>query len=247
MSQRPVYDDAFFADLELGALRSARIIVPILLNIVKVQGVLDVGCGRAAWLKAFLDNGVTDIHGLDGSWVKPDSLLIDPSAFTPTDLTQPLKCARTYDLAVCLEVVEHLPAAAGRALVRELARATPLVLFSAAIPGQGGVNHVNEQWPPYWTDLFAQLDFVRLDPIRRHIWQDPRVDDWYRQNICLFARRAKIAEVPALQQEEELARTLKLECIHEHILSRYTYFGGLLREIPRAAVRALKSRMPWNR
>jgi SAM-dependent methyltransferase len=148
------YTNQYFSALEIGVIPSARVIVPLVLGLVRARSVIDIGCGRGAWLKVFRENGVTDIHGMDGSHVDPESLLIDPSEFTAADLARPFTIARTYDLAVCLEVAEHLPAAAAPALVRELTRAAPVVLFSAAIPGQQGLGHVNEQWPMYWSRLF---------------------------------------------------------------------------------------------
>src|SRR5205823_3545352 len=127
------------------------------------------------------------LRGLDGPSVDASHLLIDPACFTPVDLARCPELAETFDLALCLEVAEHLPPRASRPLVRLLTRAAPLVLFSAAIPGQGGVGHRNEQWPDYWRARFAEFGYRRLDPVRRHVWQDPRVAGWYQQNLYLYA------------------------------------------------------------
>ena len=96
----------------------------------------------------------------------------------------------TCDLAICLEVAEHLTPAAGARLVKTLCSVAPVVLFSAAIPAQGGTNHINEQWQSHWADEFAAHGFDCFDPIRPEIWNDRDVFPWYRQNILLFVSRS---------------------------------------------------------
>jgi hypothetical protein len=113
------------------------------------------------------------------------------------------KARGRYDLAVCLEVAEHLPESSAADLVRALTAFAPVVLFSAAVPGQGGVGHINEQWPAYWKGLFEQHGFYRRDPIRPRIWTNERVHWWYRQNIFLFASRQKVEESRALADTED--------------------------------------------
>jgi hypothetical protein len=236
-----VYDDQFFDLQKVGALRSARIVVTVLLNVIKPKSVVEVGCGHGAWLRAFQENGVQVIKGLDGPYVDKSKLLIEPSCFGPADLSQSLKTDKHYDLVTCLEVAEHLPEKVGRGLIMNLTDAAPLVLFSAAIPGQGGLNHINEQWPAYWQALFAERGFVRLDPIRRHIWQDDRVDWWYRQNIYLYASEAAIKNSSSLQAERALACTTEFELVHLSIFYRYKSLRGIIREVPRVARRKVKS------
>jgi hypothetical protein len=98
------------------------------------------------------------------------------------------------DMAVCLEVAEHLTPASGEWLVGELCRTTTKgVWFSAAIPHQGGDGHLNEQWPTYWHDRFASHGWLLDDPIREFIWRDDLIEPWYKQNV-LYARRATAAE-----------------------------------------------------
>jgi hypothetical protein len=79
-------------------------------------------------------------------------------------------------------------------LVAELTSLAPVVLFSAAIPFQGGLNHVNEQWPDYWAALFAAHGFRVADVLRWRIWNDAQVTWWYKQNILLFAHDDMIAQ-----------------------------------------------------
>ena len=121
-----------------------------------------------------------------------------------------------------------------RTLVTRLTAAAPLVLFSAAIPGQPGIRHVNEQWPSYWRRLFAEQGFEQLDPLRREIRHDRRVKWWYRQNLLLYASKAAIAETPRLQEEATRAPRAELEWVHRRVLEnalvRYATPTGIVRE-----------------
>jgi SAM-dependent methyltransferase len=234
------YDAEFFAQQADGSLRSARVVVPMVMELFRPKSVVDFGCGVGAWLRAFAENGVDDYLGLDGGYVDPTRLLIDPSRFRPSDLSNPRSVERAYDLAVCLEVAEHLSPSVAPALVRVLTDTAPVVLFSAAIPGQGGTHHVNEQWPTYWQALFARLDYRRLDPIRPRIWRDTRVESWYRQNLFVYASAATVSASADLRAEAELARESGLELIRADHLARLTTARGILAEAPRAVWRALR-------
>jgi hypothetical protein len=86
---------------------------------------------------------------------------------------------------VSLEVAEHLPESRAASFVADLCRLAPVVLFSAAIPGQGGTGHVNEQWPGYWADLFGARGYSVSGALRWRIWNDCRVCNWYSQNMLV--------------------------------------------------------------
>jgi SAM-dependent methyltransferase len=238
------YTDEFFDKQVWGSLESARVVVPILLKYIQPSSVIDVGCGRGAWLLALRENGVRRTTGLDGKHVDTSMLLIEQGDFVTADLTRPLSIKDRYDLAICLEVAEHLPSTCARQLVRSLTGLSTLVLFSAAIPGQGGFLHVNEQWPPYWTRLFQEQGFVRLDPIRPRIWQNTRVEWWYRQNIFLYASNSEIRRSPSLLAEAALAAQEDIELIHSSIVGRRESLPGVLSDLPRAVRSALARRFP---
>lgn len=226
---RAVYDHAFFARHTQDTLRSAEIIVPILQRLIHPASVIDIGCGMGAWLKAFENYGAKSLRGLDGDYIDLSTFLVDSRCFIPVDLIQPPRIDETYDLAVCLEVAEHLPESSAAGLVELLTSASPFVLFSAAIPGQRGPGHVNEQWPVYWQKLFQKRGFQRLDPIRRHIWRDRQVQPWYRQNLFLYVANDAIAESLLLQEEQRLA---ELDLVYVDLLSRYRTLRGALSLLP---------------
>lgn len=194
------YDDHFYRAQSSGSLRSAQIVVPFLLNTIPCRSVVDLGCGLGTWLSAFVSNGITDIMGIDGPYVERKNLLIPSSCFMAGDLTNPPAVDRVFDLAICLEVAEHIPSGAADRLVDKLVALSGFILFSAAIPFQGGENHINEQWPNYWIDKFAQHDYVPLDLLRDKFWDNEAIEFWYRQNLLLFVRRDLLSQVQQVPQ-----------------------------------------------
>jgi hypothetical protein len=206
------YSEQFFVGQKDLSYQSARQVVPIVQQFVPVRSVCDVGCGVGTWLRSFHEAGVQDVVGFDGHYVDKNLLEIPSSSFHEADLRQPLRLDRTFDLAVSIEVAEHLPESRGASFVEDLTRLAPVVLFSAAIPRQGGTAHINEQWQSYWANLFAQLDFVTCDVLRPIIWNNSEIARWYRQNIILFCRRDFLPEVPSLNATE--GSSLPLAVVH---------------------------------
>jgi SAM-dependent methyltransferase len=209
-----LYDSGFFDEVDSFAIASAEVIVPLVRKLIEAQSVLDVGCGRGAWLKVFERASVREIAGVDGPHVDRDQLLIRPTQFSAIDLRNPAPLGRQFDLAICLEVAEHLPASVASQLVEMLAAAAPVILFSAAVPGQGGVAHINEQWPEYWRGLFAEKEYFLLDPIRPAVFLDRRVAWWYRQNVVMYCSAAALASNPLLQQHVCAEDDFGIEWLH---------------------------------
>jgi SAM-dependent methyltransferase len=185
------YNAQFFAGQKGGSLVAAQIIVPIVLEILQPTTVVDVGCGVGTWPSVFRSHGLTSVMGVDGGYVDTAQLMIPADSFRAMDLAAVTENteAGTFDFAMSLEVAEHLPQAQAPSFVRFLTRLAPSVMFGAAIPGQGGNNHVNEQWPSYWISLFLNEGFRIYDVIRPRIWHDSRIPYWYRQNTLLFLKR----------------------------------------------------------
>ena len=226
----PEYYDAILE----GSRRSAEIIAPIVIDLLDPASVIDVGCGTGAWLRAFSEKGVGRIFGLDGSHVRRDRLLIPPDDFVATDLSEAFPVSERFDLALCLEVAEHLPPERSEHLVGELTRVADAVLISAAIPYQGGEGHVNERWPSFWYDLFTARGFVLIDAVRRRVWSDRAVEPWYQQNVTLYVSESALASRPALRRERELTHPEFLSVIHPRI------FGLLLER------EGIKPPGPWQ-
>jgi len=180
------YDTTFFDGIRGSSQRSAEVVVETILGMIHPRSVIDVGCAQGVWLKAFADRGVSDVLGVDGDYVDRAKLAVPADKFRAIDLARPIPLDHRFDLVVCLEVAEHLPASAAKRFIADLARLGDLVLFSAAVPAQGGTGHVNEQWQDYWRDLFAEQKYFACDIIRPRVLGDKRVAWWYQQNIILY-------------------------------------------------------------
>lgn len=234
------YSRKFFAQQDEIATRAAEVVVPLVINLVKPRSVVDVGCGSGSWLAVFAAHGVDDILGIDSDDVPSDILRVPSSALLRKDLALPFTLDRTFDLAVCLEVAEHIYPEAGNTIVSSLTGASRFVLFSAAIPRQGGTRHVNEQWPDYWADLFARHGYIAVDCLRRKVWRHPAVAWWYAQNMLLFAEQAAIRNYPEVQAEFELMGTSQLSIVHPRC---YEGRRRALRHVVQKRARSWKAEM----
>jgi SAM-dependent methyltransferase len=207
---KSAYTPEYYARLSEGSRTSAAAIVPLVTELVQPTSVIDVGCGTGAWLAVFKRHGVAERYGVDGAYIDPAQLEIEPSEFLAADLTQPLCIGRQYDLAVSLEVAEHLPESLANQFVQALTRLAPVVMFSAAVPDQGGEDHINEQWPAYWVERFEANGFAALDPFRRLLWQRSDVEWWYAQNLLLFVRQDQLPKYL-----QSLSKLVKSKDAHE--------------------------------
>jgi len=176
-------------------MRSACVVADLILPWLQPKSVVDVGCGIGTWLRAFADRGVTRVLGFDGDYVDRSALRIPADSFRAVNLVESLHMNERFDLAICLEVGEHLPAAAAPTLVASLTQASDVCLFSAAVPGQGGTNHINEQWPSYWVELFRKRGFIVRDWLRPVLWENEQVEWWYTQNMIIFLKDSGSASV----------------------------------------------------
>ena len=182
-----LYPADFYADRRQHTLHAARRILKALPDGLARDRIADIGCGTGTFLAAGLELGAREVFGMEGEWVTP-SMLDDPRImFEPVDLEQAFNGPQV-DLVLSLEVAEHLSPARAGSFVHDLVAMAPAVLFSAAIPGQGGVGHVNEQWQSYWAGLFAAKGYRAHDVVRPRIWTDEAVPAWYRQNVVLYLR-----------------------------------------------------------
>lgn len=192
------YTPRYYSAFGGGSRSSALVLVPMLMEWFGPRSVIDLGCGIGEWLATFARAGVAEIRGVDGDYVDRAQLAIPEEAFQTHDFAAPYRPGRRYDLAMSLEVAEHLEEAQGEALVGSLVASADVVVFSAAPPHQAGVRHINRQWPPYWSRLFKRHGYAAIDVLRPRIWTDTRVDWWYRQNSVIYLREARVSDWPAL-------------------------------------------------
>lgn len=240
------YDSAFFQN-QAQAAAGPRAVAPFLVKLLAPRSVVDVGCGVGVWLSAFREQGVEDVLGLDGPYVNRSLLMIPADRFMECDLGCGVSQSRFFDLVVSLEVAEHLPADCADRFVRSLVGLGKVVLFSAAIPGQGGTNHINEQWPEYWQEHFAGHGYQVVDCLRPRFWNDEAIPGCYRQNMLLFVEAAYLKGHAGLQQQLAAAGHFPLSVVHPIFFRKARQtptLMPLLKLIPGAAARAVRSRLP---
>lgn len=234
-SMSAAYGRRFHRTRDSDTAGAAAAILAPLLRLLDARSVCDIGCGVGTWLRVARAHEIDDIAGFEGEWLDPGLLVIDPSLVTLGSLERRLSPSRRYDLAICLEVAEHLspPRAAG--FVSDLCRAADAILFSAAVPGQGGVGHQNEQWPSYWARLFADAGYDAFDIVRPAIWSDSSIPFWYRQNTIVYARRGSDAH---RRLEQVASPAPPLDLVHPDLYARKTHPGP--RTLWRQAVNCLR-------
>lgn len=168
---------------------SPSVLVPIIVNLFKPESLIDVGCGIGNWLKEFEKNDVVDLFGLDGTHLNKSLFLHNPDKLMLLDLEKPFTLNRKFDVAISLEVAEHLKADSANSFVKSLCSLSDVVVFSSAVPGQGGQNHLNEQWPSYWKTIFQDQGYHFYDIIRPLIWLNDNVKVHYKQNIFVASKK----------------------------------------------------------
>lgn len=185
-----LYDEAYYAKRDSLTRSAANAIVDYLNSwLESPSSVADFGCGIGTWLSVFRDRGVKNVTGHDGPWVDTRHLVIPRECFREIRLGENVVPCEKHDLTLCLEVAEHIEPDYSNSLIETLTLSADVVLFSAAIPGQGGTNHVNEQWPAYWVEKFNHFGFDCFDVLRKVLWEEADVPFWYRQNLFVAIRK----------------------------------------------------------
>jgi SAM-dependent methyltransferase len=186
-----IYNNKFFQayGYEGYSYVSAKEYFAYLFEFYRPNSIVDFGCGIGAWLTAANELGVKDLLGIDGNWIDGKQLNADKIEYKLVDLEQPIKLDRKFDLAISLEVAEHLSEERAKSFISNICASADVVIFSAAVKGQGGVNHINEQWQSYWIDIFSQNNYQCIDLFRSKFWNSETVGFYYAQNAFLFIKR----------------------------------------------------------
>jgi hypothetical protein len=226
------YGDDFYAFVASFAIRSARRIVPIVQAATGARSVADFGCGQGAWLSVWKEAGA-EVRGFDGPYVQRDKLLIPAEAFTATDLARPIAPGQHFDLVQSLETAEHLPPDRAPGFVADLTAHADHVLFSAAVPGQGGEHHINEQKLEYWRALFRTQGFVPVDLLRPALRDDPDVKQWYRCNSLLYTRQSAVGALSEQARAYLVPDDMPLD---EYWPLRERFKQAVVRQLPASVV-----------
>lgn len=183
-----IYNSEFY-NMIAEIIQDEKQIIPYILKRVKPKSIVDFGCGEGRWLmEAKRNDKNIEVLGLDGYYIDRDRLQISQDEFIGIDLRKKIELTKKYDLAISTEVAEHIEEEYADVFVDNLTRAADCILFSAAIPGQGGQHHINEQWQSYWVKKFKNLGYEADFSIRDYFWDNVNINFWRRQNILMFSK-----------------------------------------------------------
>jgi SAM-dependent methyltransferase len=229
------YSKNFYLELAKTSDKSANVLAPLLIKKFHPFSVVDFGCGTGSFCKAFIANGITDVLGIEGEWILEVPAMMTEKWLKIQDLKSPISLQKRFDLAICLEVAEHLPPDSSRLLINSLVKASDRIAFSAAIPGQSGTEHINLQFPDFWGKLFEEHEyFLEWDP-RNEIWNTKGLAPWYKQNLLIFHKRTpelSIYIAPETRFHPEIFIQFR---------SNYFKLNFLLKRILRRILRLLKA------
>ena len=235
MIKKP-YNDAFYGSQSSDSSTSAGEVVPYLAGLLQPKSVVDVGCGVGTWLAQFKQAGVDDLVGIDGHWVRETAFRLPYSQFQCENLERPadIRIDRRFDLAISMEVGEHISGDKAGELIEFMTSLSDIVIFSAAIPGQGGRNHVNEQWPDYWLALIEERGYRCFDVIRQKFWDNPQVSYYYAQNAFLYMKLG-VPDVMERRVGREQSQGFPLRAVHPMKFTKHAD----LKVGPKALLKAL--------
>ena len=247
---KPVYTPEFYEGQLTASYKSARRYASELLTLYKPSSIIDVGCGTGAWLKAFGELCPARLVGVDGCWNKQANMIDENIEFFERDLDSPRTLSgfgtERFDLAMSLEVAEHLKETSADQFVESLTNLSDSVLFGAAYTKQGGTNHINEQPHTYWAVKFKERDYLPFDLFREKFWGDSQISFWYQQNTFLYVQKSSplfmILDASGIRP---LVNLNFLNCIHPQLYQLRTnpdpFLKSSLRKIvPRRLKNILK-------
>ena len=213
------YNDQFYEAVTNGSYISAKSYISILNSVlINPTNVVDIGCGRGPWLKAFSDSGSKELVGIDGDWVSQENMLDKKIKFYSIDLgstviKKPIN--KKFDLAISLEVAEHLKPEQANTFINYLTSFSDTILFSAAFTGQGGTDHFNERPHSYWAKIFKTNGYLPYDLFRSKVWDNKEIEVWYRQNTFLYLKsNTKFEKLFKEKGIEPISEIALMNCIH---------------------------------
>lgn len=237
-----LYTDDFYAGYLTGSFISAKTLLGYLFGLHAPGSVVDVGCGQGTWLAACEQLGVQDLTGVDGHWVDANKLMSKTMHFKQVDLNKAASAqlGRRFDLAMSLEVAEHLEPETSASFVTFLTSLSDAVLFGAAFCWQPGDGHINNRLHSFWGNLFQAQGYVAFDIFRFKFWNNPAVEPWYRQNTLLYCKKDSAVCTGLTHLGLKYSDSEVLDVVHPW------HFENMAQEIVqlRSELDALKTHMP---
>jgi len=209
------YNSSYYEKMYERNSKVAQAIMPFLIERLKPSSIVDIGCGRGIFLAEAMKQGINDILGVDGDYIERDKLYIPQNCFMGYDLNKKLSVDRKFDIAMSFEVAEHIEKSNERQFVSDLVELSDIVAFSAAIPGQGGKGHVNEQWMSCWNELFMEHAYYPINRLKFYFWNNNEITPLRRQNIILFVSSEKYEQTKAIFNDFD--ENVLLDVVHPRV------------------------------
>jgi len=170
----------------------AKYFCELLLKEFNPHSVIDFGCGTGDMIAPFEKKGIK-ILGVDGSKANKKYSRISDNNFQLYDLRKKYYCKEKYDLCLCLEVAEHIEEKYSGILVDTLVSSSSTIFFTAAPPGQGGIDHCNEKPPNWWIKKFRKVGFELDKQCTNRLKKEMRkilgIDTHYIDNLLIFKEK----------------------------------------------------------
>ena len=244
----PDYKKFYYKHREKRSTQGADLVLPLVFDHLPIKSVIDVGCGTGTWLRAARSLGASRTLGVENPWTRRHQVEDRQIEMRWQNLEEPFAIADTFDLCICLEVAEHLSPARAESFVGDLCHTSRRILFGAAVPGQRGRHHVNEQWQSFWASIFRERAYVPIDAIRPIVWNVGDIPYWYRQNTLIYVHQSQYpADLAALQPLIDQSSILDL--VHPDLLTRLLERPDvktavrMALKVPAAVIRGLKRRV----
>ena len=240
------YRGKFYSERDKKTRYAASTVLKLVLEKIlpsRPRSVIDVGCGTGVWLSEIENMGIEETTGIEGNWLPADEFVAD-AKLNLVDFNLGLSSMKlgSFDMCISLEVAEHLPDTYAEEFILNLTRFSDVILFSAAIPGQGGRHHVNEQPLSYWVKHFSKLGYSCLDIVRSEIWNDQNIPFWYRQNTVIFTKNKKLLEKYPYSKDICLYDVIHPELFYDYRYPRMYIAALNLLQIHKSIFRTFKKK-----
>lgn len=212
-----MYSKNYYSRHANGSLNSANRILSLLSEFIHPNSVADIGCGTGTWGFTAEKIWGAQIFAFDRHRYDDCDMYISAEKYFQCDLRQKTRLGR-YDLAICVEVIEHIDQNYEDIVIDNLCACSDTLLFSGALPFQGGTGHINERPFSYWLEKFNMRGYTMIQDIRWSIWDQSDIEIWYRNNI-MFLMKTTTKNKPT---------PYPVDIIHPQMLERILLKRGVL-------------------
>jgi len=234
------YNDLFYGKNIFDDSRyiSAKEMLAVYFDIFDAKKIVDVGCGRGAWLEATKAHSSEYLVGIDGDW--NNNKISKDIQFIPLDLNnfstqfvQEKKLENKFDLCISAETLEHIENKNSKKFIEGLCNLSDNVLFSAAFNNQGGINHINENLHSNWAKIFIENKFYPFDIFRPNVWDNEKISYWYRQNTFLYVKEGSLKHSQIKSKHSRIKNISFMDCIHPMMYEKKINkpIGEILKEL----------------